>query len=328
MLTVEEINAADQWHELISQWHGHPLQEWQWGDLKAATGPWTAHRVVCSEDGQPAGCAQILVRRLPWPFGAICYAPRGPVAADEARLPELADACADWCRRHVNAVSLKIDPAVTELNLSDSWKPSEYVLLAKTGVIDLTRPEDEIFQGLHSKKARQYIRKAGREGVTCRPATREDLDAILAIYHQTAANDHFNIHPDEFYRTAFDVLGEESQLFVAEYDGRIQSFLWNATTSGTAFELWGGVTDEGKKLRANYILKWTAITAAKAYGAQLYDLNGLLNDGISDFKLLFVNGETNWVGCFDRPLSWKYTAWNAVFAARRKLRGLRAGTKH
>ncbi|OZG63484.1 methicillin resistance protein [Bifidobacterium lemurum] len=324
MLAVEEIHEIRQWNDLVERWHGHPLQSWQWGELKAQTGPWTARRIVVSEDGTPVGGMQVLIRDMPWPFNAICYAPRGPVC-DDARLVEIANACAQWCKTNVKAASLKIDPAVEGIDLGDGWKPSEHVLLDKTAIIDLTDDEETIFKNLHSKKARQYIRKAGRDGVVCRPATREDLEPLLKIYHETAAKDGFPLHADEFYHAAFDALDGINQVFVAEHDGAMLSFLWNATTSGTAFELWGGVNDEGKRLRANYLLKWTAIQAAKQRGARIYDLNGLLNDGISDFKLMFVNGPTVWIGSFDYPLNVKYAAMNALIALRRALRALRAG---
>ncbi|NEG90113.1 lipid II:glycine glycyltransferase FemX [Bifidobacterium aerophilum] len=321
MQETTEIQNQSEWNALVEERHGHPLQLWQWGELKASTGPWTAHRVVVKDDGRVIGGAQILVRDLPWPFRAISYAPRGPFADDDAQLARVADACADWCKEHVSSVSLKIDPAVESLELGGSWVKGKYIMLAKTAAIDLTPDEDTIMKGLHSKKARQYIRKAGRNGVVCRPAVEADLDAILAIYHDTAANDHFPLHPDEYYRAAFALFGDAGQLFVAEHEGRVLSFLWNITSAnGTAFELWGGVNDEGKTLRANYLLKWTAILAAKEKGAVLYDLNGLLNDGISEFKMLFANEPIYWVGTFDKPLSPWYHLWNTALKIRSRIR--------
>lgn len=321
MMEYSEITDARAWDELVDAHGGHPMQAWGWGALKEQTGSWTAHRVVCCRDGSFFGACQVLVRKLPWPFGQICYAPRGPIFDDPAQMPQVADAIAAWCREHVSAVSLKIDPAVVRgsVDLGGAWRSSEQIFIPHTAVIDLTPSEDDIMASLHSKKAKQYIRKAGRSGVTVRTATAEDLDGILAIYHNTAEADGFFIHTDEFYRTAFEACADINQLFVAEFEGRMLAFLWNATTAGTAFELWGGVTDEGKRLRANYLLKWHAICAAKERGARLYDLNGLLNDGISKFKMLFVDEPTQWIGTFDRPLSPLYRVWDCALKAYRKL---------
>lgn len=321
MLEYREITDAAAWDELVDAHAGHPMQAWGWGALKEQTGSWRAHRVLCTRDGAFLGACQVLVRKLPWPFGQICYAPRGPVVDDSVQLPAAADAMAEWCREHVHAVSLKIDPAVPagSVALSDTWRAGEQIFIPNTAAIDLTPSEDEIMAGLHSKKARQYIRKAARAGVTVRAATAADLDGILDIYRNTAETDEFFIHEDAFYRTAFAACEDINQVFVAEFEGRMLAFLWNATTAGTAFELWGGVTDEGKRLRANYLLKWEAMRAAKARGAKLYDLNGLLNDGISTFKMLFAREPTLWIGTFDRPLSPLYGVWDGALKLYRKL---------
>ena len=326
MNRIVEATDQQQWNDTVQACHGHPLQLWQWGELKADGGLWSVRRLLVFQDDQLKGGAQILTRRLPWPLCEIAYAPRGPFVARGGDQPmsveELADVVAQWVRTHTKAISLKIDPALTELALNQHWEASGSVMLAATAVIDLEPDTETIRQGLHSKKTRQYIRKAEREGVVCRPARAEDLDTILAIYHETADNDQFGLHHDHYYRQAFALFGSNGQVFVAEVDGKVEAFLWNITSQGgTAFELWGGVTSKGKQAHANYLLKWNAIVAAKEFGARLYDLNGLLNEGINRFKLGFVSEQTTWVGTFDRPLSLWYRPWTWALSLRKRLRG-------
>ena len=307
------------WDEVVRAHNGHPMQSWGWGALKEQTGPWTAHRVVCEEDGAFVCAASVLERRLPWPFRSICYSARGPIVERDADLAAAADLIAAWCRDHVHAVSYKIDPGVSGVSLNPGWREGEMILIPNTAVVDLTPDEDAIQRSFHSKKARQYIRKAERSGVEVRPARREDLPGILDLYHHTAEVDDFFIHTDEFYLAAFDALADVQQLMVAEFEGRLLAFLWNITTPNAAFELWGGVTDEGKRLRANYLLKWRAMLAAKELGAVSYDLNGLFNDGISRFKRLFIEEETLWIGTFDKPLSPLFDVWQGSLRLYRKL---------
>ena len=115
-------------------------------------------------------------------------------------------------------------------------------------------------------------------------------------------------------------LKEASPVYVAEYEGEIVSFLWIAVSQSTAFELYGGVTDTGQSVRANYCLKWQAIRDLKAKGISEYDLNGLLNDGISSFKLGFSDGEeTMLAGTFDKPLSPLYTVWRYALPIAKKV---------
>lgn len=318
-MQVSLIEDKGEWNGYAEGFGAHPLQMWQWGELKEQTGPWTPYRLAVRDDaGTAVGGAQVLVRKMPFPFGAIAYAPRGPFAAD-GRLMDVADAAADWCRANTKSQSLKIDPAVVELTWSEGWEKSETSLINKTACLSLDPDEDEIMKAIPNRKCRQYIRKGERDGVVVRPAEERDLDAVLALYHQTADADGFALHADEFYRTAFTALEGIQQFFVAEKDGEIQAFLWNVTSKGgTTFELWGAVNDAGKRDRANYYMKWVAIKEAKKAGAALYDLNGLLNDGISDFKLLFVPEPTYWVETHDKPLRGLYRPMNKALAYNRE----------
>lgn len=319
------ITNSTEWNEFAAGFGGHPLQCWEWGALKEQTGPWKAQHLAFYEGDEPVGGAQVLTRALPFPLNAICYLPRGPFAA-EGRLMDVANATAAWCKANTKAVSLKMEPAVAELDFGKGWEPSSRMLVDRTVVMDLSLDEDALMKAIPNRKCRQYIRKATRDGVVIRPGTADDLDAILAMYHATAEADGFDLHEDEFYRTAFELLGELQQLYVAEYEGELQAFLWNVTSvNGTAFELWGAVSEDGKRSRANYSLKWAAVLAAKERGALTYDLNGLLNDGISDFKLLF-GPEAQWVPTHDKPLSPLYRPMDKLLTMRRE-RGSRKSTQ-
>jgi peptidoglycan pentaglycine glycine transferase (the first glycine) len=70
------------------------------------------------------------------------------------------------------------------------------------------------------------------------------------------------------------------------------------------------MNDKGQELRANYALKWHAIRKCKEWGIDRYDMNGLLNDGVSTFKQGFADHEDMLAGTHDYPLSPLYTAWS------------------
>lgn len=332
-MQIKEITDSSAWGELVVACAANPLQSWQWGELKAKTGAWTAYRLACVEDGELVGGAQVLVRKLPFPFRALAYAPRGPFARDNASFVAICEAVAQWCAWKTPSVCLRIEPELTKVELPEPWREGDRVLLAKTATVDIVPSEDEIMKSIPNRKCRQYIRKAERDGVVVRHATADDLDDILDLYHATAEADGFSLHVDEYYRTAFDELEGVQQVFVAEGPdgGGAQAFLWNVLTpGGTTFELWGAVNDAGKRSRANYYMKWCAMREAKAAGSTLYDLNGLLNDGISDFKMLFTKEPTYWAGTFDRPLNHLYGAMLTALDLRGKALDMleRAKTKN
>ncbi len=312
---VRQITDQDTWDAKIRANEGHPLQLWGWGEVKAKH-RWHAYRLEVSD--KPWAGAQVLIRALPWPFRCIAYIPRGPVGkwTDESY-----DQLAQYIHKTFHAVMVSVEPDCEKVNFSREWRASEQtILLPKTVMLDLQQSEEELLAGM-SKKTRQYIRKSEKDGVTVRKATSEDdIATCLAIYKDTAIRAHFALHDDSYYRDVRSLMGEHSPIYIAVYEGAIVSFLWCATSNATSFELYGGVNGAGQQVRANYFLKWFAIRDLKNHGVKNYDLNGLLNDGVSSFKLGFSNGtETMLAGTYDRPLSPLYSVWKTLLPTTKRV---------
>lgn len=309
MITGKNCDEPALWDEIVHDMSGHPLQLWGWGEVKAAH-HWTAHRVLFTDEHDGVeGAAQVLVRTLPGPFRRLVYVPRGPVWRKDKQTEVLAALIA-YVKHHLPGVVLTIEPDETELEVAGKWRRSpNNILLARTLILNLEKTEDELM-GAMTKKTRQYIRKSAREGVAIRRVTaKEEVAQCLAIYHQTAARAGFALHDDAYYYDIHEKLGESSVIFAA-YDGdEPVSFVWLAVSAHTAFELYGGMNDRCQELRANYALKWHAITTCQDWGVARYDMNGLLNDGVSAFKQGFAQHEDELVGTFDYPLSPLYSLW-------------------
>src|SRR5436309_3363738 len=101
----------DRWNRFVAgSGHGHVLQSWEWGELKAATGQ-EPIRLALQEEGQIVAAAQVLLRPLAYGIGTIAYVPKGPVVekTDRPVLRELVDALRELAdSQHV--ISLKIEP--------------------------------------------------------------------------------------------------------------------------------------------------------------------------------------------------------------------------
>ena len=145
------------------------------------------------------------------------------------------------------------------------------------------------------------------------------LRECMAVYHETAQRAGFPLHDDQYYYDIFDELGEASPVFAAFYEGEPIAFLWLVISADTAFELYGGMTDKGQELRANYALKWHVISKMQEWGIERYDMNGLLNDGVSTFKQGFADHEDMLVGTYDRALSPLYPIWTFVLPLGKKV---------
>ena len=182
-------------------------------------------------------------------------------------------------------------------------------MLPRTLILDLGKTEDEL-QADMAKKTRQYIRKSAGQGITIRRLkTEEDIEQALSIYHETAKRAQFALHGDDYYHDIYKNLADGSPVFGAFHGKTMVAFLWLAVSSHVAFELYGGVTDKGQELRANYALKWQVIQTMRKWNVDFYDMNGLLNDGVSTFKQGFADHEDMLVGAYDRPTSVLYPIW-------------------
>jgi peptidoglycan pentaglycine glycine transferase (the first glycine) len=308
MITVLACKQQTVWDTEILAFGGHPLQLWGWGEVKAAHG-WAVERVLVYNGGAVIGAAQLLIKRLPMPLKALVYIPRGPIARGPDRVVVL-DTLAGYVKKQYSAVVLTIEPDWQTVGLFPGWKRSaNTILIPRTLILDLSKSEEDLLADM-TKKTRQYIRKSSSEGVEIKKVTsRAELASCLTIYRHTAERAKFALHSDQYYYDIFDKLGEHSLVMMALHDGKPVAFLWLVISKSTAFELYGGMNDDGQHLRANYALKWQTIQRTKQWGIERYDFNGLLNDGVSTFKQSFAAHENTLIGTYDKPLSPLYYVW-------------------
>lgn len=318
MITVEQCTNRQEWDSDVLDTAGHPLQLWGWGEVKAR-GNWRVERLYVRENEEVIGQCQLLFRSLPWPLGKLAYASRGPVAAMDKREVVL-EALAAYVKNKHGATVLTVEPDWEVMPQMKGWRVSPNpILMARTLILDLSLSEGDLLSHM-TKKTRQYIRKSEKEGLEIRQARNlEDIAACLAIYKETARRAGFALHKDDYYEDIFASLESHSQVFMAMHQGRVVAFLWLAASKDIAFELYGGMNDEGQQLRANYFLKWSVVQQMKGQGVRRYDMNGLLNDGVSKFKQGFADHETMLVGTYDRPLSPFYSVWAKGLPAAKKI---------
>jgi peptidoglycan pentaglycine glycine transferase (the first glycine) len=326
-MQLREVRDAAEWDALVAGHpFGHPLQCWGWGEVKRATG-WGADRFALFDGDTFRAGVQVLTRPLPGMPLAMTYAPRGPLAApdDAEALAALAQALRQHGQRR-HSIFCKLDPAweagTAHALAAAGLRPStESIQVTDTYTIDLRQSDDAILAAMRSK-TRQYIRKAEREEtVIVRDTTGEQLDACYEMYCQTSRRAHFGLHPRAYYEHLFRLYPAERQyLYVALRAGEPLSFLWMVCVGRIAVEFYGGVADAGQEWKSNYLLKWHAIQHMRAAGYEVYDLNGRVNEGISQFKQGFGPAETTWIGPYDavyHPVL--YTAWTRGLPLARRL---------
>jgi lipid II:glycine glycyltransferase (peptidoglycan interpeptide bridge formation enzyme) len=281
---------------------GAYTQLWAWAEAKRSNG-WRAERVVAEGAAGPIGM-QLLIRELrplPWRIG---YAPRGPVGSfDRDGVAALTSELRRVARANRLATVL-VDPEVEEDHplvgylAASGWKDSPGVQTPRSRLVDLARPEEELWADLRSKW-RQYVNKARRVGVTVEDVGAAGLDDFYRIYVETAKRAGF-IHRarsayDEVYR-AFDRAGRARLLTARLQDGTPAATLMLLTCGRRVIEPYGGMTEAGAESRANYLLKWEAIRSSRERDFAVYDMWGLSHSGIEQFKAGFGGREVTYAG--------------------------------
>lgn len=310
MIEIQRCVDAEQWDEYVLEHQGHPLQLWGWGQVKAGHG-WVAERLFAydSEDNI-VGAAQVLIRKLPLPFRSFGYIPRGPIVQDDFQ-SEFLEAIANLVKRDHRSVALSVEPNSFDFVAPNGWKRStNKVLSADTILLNISKTESDLLADM-AKKTRQYIRKSAAEGITIKQVrTKDELEECLHIYRQTAERAKFNLHQNQYYFDVFNLMKDHSPVFAAYIEGKPVAFLWMAISADTAYELYGGMNEDGQRLRANYALKWHVIRKVKEWGLSQYDFGGLVVGGVSIFKQGWASEETSYAGTFDLPLSPAYALWS------------------
>lgn len=318
-MKIVEIIDRNIWDAFVitSPW-GHPLQLWGWGETKVLNG-WQPYRLALMDGGTITAGVQVLLWQLPKLSSYIVYAPRGPVVEPSSSLSkELMGGLTEWAAGQ-KALYVRIEPAWI-VGAPTGWIHAQNTLqMAATYTINL-RKDEVTLQEAMSRKHRQYIRKAERDGVSVARVPKGKIGNMYELYCETAMRAGFGIHSKEYYEKLSTELGDQSNLFEARVDGISVAFLWLAVAGKTAYELYGGVNGLGAEMKSNYILKWEAIRAMKADGYKIYDFNGRLNEGVSRFKDGFGPDETNYIGTYDLPLNrLGYEIWEHAWPVAKRI---------
>lgn len=192
--------------------------------------------------------------------------------------------------------------------------------------IDLTADEQEILGRMHSKW-RYNIRLSARKGVVIQqydgnaPNLSEKIDRFYELTKETNARDGNASHAKNYYLDLIRYSAEERAkgsdvpavyLYIAEHEGDEIAAIMTLFRRDEAVYLYGASSNKKRSLMPNHLLQWTAITAAKQYGAKRYDFYGIPPEGKDEahpmhglylFKTNFGGKNIHRPGSFDVPLS-------------------------
>lgn len=277
-ITLEE---KDRFNAVAS----HPLQSWEWGEFRQATGQELERLGMFDDAGQIHETLSVTFHKIPLFGGTAGYVPKGPTPT-----PEMLNALKELGRRH-GSVFIKLEPDVQAcINTVEPFKDLEEVLKthgAKPGrplftrytfVKDLTADVETLLADMKSK-TRYNIRVAERKGVKIiEDTTQEGLEIYLKLLAETTSRQGFYAHGPEYFRTMWKVIGNSGMIRIlkAEYEGKVLSAWILFIFNGVGYYPYGASSREHRDVMANNLMMWEALQLAKREGCTKFDMWGSL----------------------------------------------------
>lgn len=277
--TIED-NA---WDAFLTQTEeGDLLQSSWWAELKSKAG-WQVRRVTVKENNRIVAGAQLLLRPLPFPLGAVGYVPRGPVlSADKPELVQLVlDKLKVVARRH-RVQLLFVQPPRPYTALTNTLQTGDFhptrakIAPLSTMRIDLT-PDPEEILGQMRTSTRANVRRSSRKGIVIREGSEDDLDIFMQLHAASSERQGFSTASEEYFAHMWRIFAPAGRgaLLISEYKGQAISAMLAVGFGKTVWAKRFGWSGEQPKRSPNEGLLWATMQWAKSQGYHWFDQDGI-----------------------------------------------------
>ncbi|SCS72787.1 lipid II:glycine glycyltransferase FemX [Staphylococcus caeli] len=232
---MEKMNITNQAHDAFVKSHpnGDLLQLTKWAETKTLTG-WYSRRIAVGEDGEIAGVAQLLFKKVPKLPYTLCYISRGFVTdySNKLALETLLEAALQIAKEE-KAYAIKIDPdvevdqgadALTNLRaLGFKHKgfkeglSKDYIQPRMTMITPINKTDEELIQSFE-RRNRSKVRLALKRGTTVERSNREGLKTFAELMQITGERDGFLTRDISYFQNIYDALHDDgdAELFLVK----------------------------------------------------------------------------------------------------------------
>lgn len=264
----------------------HPLQSWEWGEFRRATGVEVERLAQFDDAGRLTDVFQMTFHRIPVLGGKAGYLPKGPAPTREvlASLKEIG--------HRQRALFVKLEPNVqVPADQPDEVFADMRAIFAEqdavvgqslftpyTFVLDLAPDEAALLANCKSK-TRYNIRLAEKHGVQIVEDTSETgLEDYLRLLSETTTRQGFYAHGPAYFRTMWNSMGGSPMfhIFKALYQGKVISAWIVFIFNGVGYYPYGASSREHRDVMANNLMMWEVLRFAKAQGCTSFDMWGSL----------------------------------------------------
>jgi len=267
-MKIEIAENQEQWNGWLKQNSRYnPFsQSWEWGDLSIKEGA-EIDRLEITEEESVIAQAQVVYTKLPfgWKYA---FCPKGPVVAQQNLKSEIYESLSHYFKQE-KCIFFRFEPENFE-HPTPKFKKTIDINPPATLILDLTKSEQELLQGMH-QKTRYNMHLAEKKEI--RIEDKKDFEAFINLMKQTGERDAFRLHHKDHYK---QVLSSALSYQLTAYveNNPIACALF--TGFGNTFTyLYGASNYEYRNIMAPYLLQWRAIQHAKKTGYKYYDFFGV-----------------------------------------------------
>lgn len=332
----------------------HPLQSWEWGEFRRATGREPIRLGAYDpEKKSPVleAAYQLTVHPIPG-FGErkVLYFPRGPLP-DETMIGALVKLAAEK-----NALLVKIDPEIPIPVQAEQLAGAHQEIhdfLVKHGAVkaapfwfeysyllDLAKSDEDLLTAMHAK-TRYNLKIAKKHGVeVVEDNSPEAFETYLALMKETTARQHFWAHTENYHRQMWTVLQPAgiARLLTARYRKEVLAAWILFVFHDTLYYPYGASSRNYREAMPVYALMWEAIRYGRKNGCKTFDLWGSLGPeaspkdpwfGFHRFKAGWGGKMVHYLGTYDLVADHRlYSLYNLAGNLRAKYLKIRSYLPH
>ncbi|MDH7476666.1 MAG: peptidoglycan bridge formation glycyltransferase FemA/FemB family protein [Microgenomates group bacterium] len=311
----------------------HPLQSWQWGEVRKKMGI-EILRIGEFDKESLKNVFTISFHKIPFVPLKIGYLPRSVLPSVETL-----NFLFKYGKRN-NSIFIKIEPYEEKSNpaVRERWgeiKNSKFKIVNSphplfpnwTQILDLTKSEEELLKKMHHK-TRYNIRLAQKKGVTVKNLSNDEGFKIFSrLYFDTCKRQNYHGHNFKYHQTVWNNLKNEiAHILIAFYNNEPLSVYQIWIFKKTAYYVYGGSSEKYRNLMGANLLMWEAIRFSKNMGAKKFDMWGSLPPnynfnhpwaGFTRFKQGYGTNFIETIGSYDLIINpFFYSIYNLIFKVR------------
>lgn len=321
---ITTTEKKEEWNRLAC----HPLETWEWGEVKKNTGNEIYRLGRFDEKEKLIEILLISLHKVPFGY-SIAYSARS-VWPSPAIL-----VYAQKLLRSKNCIFLKLEPNVfaeeagvyripllkkvwTEERLRFVLSNSR-VFATHTFIVDLSFSEDKLLAQM-KPKTRYNIRLAQKKGVVVKDESenKHGFDIFFKLYTETLRRQNYLGHDRSYQKTVWRYLGKKiARILIAYYKGEPLAAYQLFFFKDRAYYVYGGSSSKHKEVMASNLLMWESLRLAKRLKCQTFDMWGALPKdynpadpwaGFHRFKEGYGGRHKSYIGSIDivlKPLEYR-----------------------